>query len=1180
MHEPAPSARCFSRPLFHLLLILSVAGFMVKPVQAQTCWVYTENENAKAPISCVQKSDLTTPCSWPSDCTTVPAASSQKIREMHQLWHQCFGAVGGTTPPAGRGARWYAFHRQFTFDFNAWRRGIGIPTIESLEWCPGMIEPIGTAPMGSPPSGNPSCGLGTPRPAGKPCPECIAFPQCLFKAGGGPMACPAAPSPSCTAPGTSLTFPYTSIDQFQNVDEVTKILDAYFHGSMHVATADADCPACYNHDSYGSDCSPRDPMFWRLHQALDDVVRAWQDEKAVDVVLVIDRSGSMSDPDSGGGTKLQAALNAVDNFADLMDTNRTDGQINRLGVVSYSDNATIDMAITNVDTHLRDPGGPLATAISNITATGANGCTAIGKGLQKAIDILCPTASGGNCQGFSSATGNPRKAILVMTDGIENIPPCLQPSGPAGPTCGNQCFGAQFDYDKLAFTQLVSVGFGSSTDLNAPLLTLLAERQGGIFIQNPNTPGNDLKNVFAKAFGQLTSEFLLMDPKGTLPANEAATDPVEYTGCADSMLTFTSGWNVGVTPGDLTLVVDNPAGDLVLRGDPRVEYSQQHLWHYSRVRLPYRGAVSGTWRAQIIRRHRVYLNGFTPDGFANIKEGTALVRREIHRLCPQGCKRVLHYEGSRRFPQSAYADALKLERQAGAVSVITDAATDVQFAKLLAPGKWDLIVFAEMGKDVQHPYDALLARLLCAGQRIIITDTRQKNRAAMLECANLRAGAPTNWTVIQHNGTLVDHDLKLVNRGYPIFTYAVIGSSVQAMANAAAPAPVGAVVARTDSGKDENWFVDILGNTLGKLSPHNREVSWKTGATPVAEVRMLPSDIRRGGWNKVDARVEVEYPTVGLGTLLAQARPQEPRRINGELIDARTATLQKITIPTATTTFPLFDDGTHGDLYAGNAYWTGELTGLGKTDGMYKLRYLFDLTAGGCTTHRELLQSVFIDTGVDPKASGVSLGAAVVLPNGWRKFDVTMTPADVFQNRLGPWRAATVSCAPKKSCRAEPKPIDDGKGTYHIVMEVAPNVGSVQVGAFDTTFDLPTPCPNCPRLAGVSLEPAAVLNNQPARLTVTLSAPAAETSEGGAVVFLSSNLRRVASVPESVVVPAGKSSVVVPVTVYHVHEEPEEVTIGATYGAEIQKKALKVSPNEGKANAQPGTSPHRHIDDD
>src|SRR5262249_56819089 len=137
----------------------------------------------------------------------------------------------------------------------------------------------------------------------------------------------------------------------------------------------------------------------------------------------------------------------------LMDTNRTDGQVNRLGVVSYSDNATIDMAMTNVDTHLRDPGGPLKTAIANITATGATGCTAIAKGLQKAVDILCP---GGTCSGFTSPAGtNARKAILVMTDGVENVPPCLQPSGASGGSCAKPCVAPHVHYHQLGFTQPV-----------------------------------------------------------------------------------------------------------------------------------------------------------------------------------------------------------------------------------------------------------------------------------------------------------------------------------------------------------------------------------------------------------------------------------------------------------------------------------------------------------------------------------------------------------------------------------------------------------------------------------------------------------------------------------------------------------------------------------------------------
>ena len=562
------------------------------------------------------------------------------------------------------------------------------------------------------------------------------------------------------------------------------------------------------------------------------------------------------------------------------------------------------------------------------------------------------------------------------------------------------------------------------------------------------------------------------------------------------------------------------------------------------------------------------------DAFANPKEGTALVRREIHRLCPQGCKRVLYYEQGRRTPQSVYLDALNADKHAGSIGAITTAATDPLFARALKPGAWDLIVYAQMGKDARRTYDPILSRLLCQGQRAIITDTRARSRGIIFECTGVRPTAPANWTAIIANGSLVTHALKLVNHGYPVFTYGLAGGSIQAISNV----QVGAVGAKTDAGKDEKWFADILGNSLGMLSPHNRSVKWKTGEDPIAEVRMLPSYIRRGGWDKVDARVEVEYPTVGVGTLLARHGLGDPRTVNKERIDPRTLALNGITVPTAKKTFPLFDDGTHEDLYAGNGYWTNELTGLGKTDGLYKLRYLFDLTADGCTTHRELVQSFYMDVGVDSKASNVAPGTPAQQPNGWRKFDVALAPADAGGNLLGPGRNTLATCAPKGSCRVEAKPVDAGKGLYRIAMEVAPNVGSVHLDAFDAAFNVPAACPNCPRLTGLKVEPAAVLNNQPAQGAITLSAPAPETPEGGAVIFLSSDLRSVASVPESVVVPAGKTSVTFPVTVYHVHDAPEKVTITVSYGSDAREGSLTVSDRPGE-KAPPANSAHRHRDD-
>ena len=155
--------------------------------------------------------------------------------------------------------------------------------------------------------------------------------------------------------------------------------------------------------------------------------------------------------------------------------------------------------------------------------------------------------------------------------------------------------------------------------------------------------------------------------------------------------------------------------------------------------------------------------------------------------------------------------------------------------------------------------------------------------------------------------------------------------------------------------------------------------------------------------------------------------------------------------------------------------------------------------------------------------------------------------------------------------------MDAGKGIYKIALEVAPQTGSVHLDAFDAGFNVPTACPDCPRLTGLKVEPAAVINYQKAEATITLSAPAPKTPDGGAVVFLASDERTAASVPESIVVPTGQTSVSFPITVYHVHDAPEEVTVSATYGQQVQTGTLKVSDPDSK-NA--GTvTPHHKTDD-
>ncbi len=1084
-----------SKPAPALAAGLLLASCLSSPARAQTCFSYV-NTPATAPIECVEQGDLATGCSWDGDChddavlsdccTTIPGPA-QSVLQMHSAWHNCFGAIGdgdGDNPPM-RGNRWYAFHRQIEHDYNIWRESgnfcnptAGSPQgckIESVQWCPGMLLPYGFdcdlaaggtgcgaqgfAADNSAEDCNPAPGSTNPcRPNNAACVGCQAFPQCLFVGGAGPGSCPLAPSASCS--GTGVSFPANDeLEDFETVEEVTTLLDSSFHGNMHGAVGSSG--PCLDINSSG--CSVRDPMFWRLHKAIDDVVREWQRINATDVMVVIDRSGSMNALDSTGETKLAAALEAADLFGAMMEDDRADGQVNRIGVISYASNASDaarNLAPIAAGPGLRDPGEPFPSVLDAIEAASGGGCTGIGGGVQAAVDQICP---GGDCGAIPDpppAGTNRRKSILLLTDGIENVPPCLQSAGPAGGTCGGQCFGAQLEYANLYDTQVCAVGFGDAGSLNGDLLTLFAERQGGIYMQNPAIDPDgewiDLKDFFAKCFGQLTDEFLGLDPKGVLPAGQPASEAIEYTSCGDGKLTFVGGWKTAVDIGDLRLLVHAPNGDLVRPG-AGVETSTEPTWDFARLRLPYGTASAGLWQAHLVRPHSAFVNGFASDAFADPPAGVALVRREIQRLCPEGCKRVLYFE-DKTLGTSVYDKAIQIEVASGLLGAVTRTRRADELARLLRR-EWDLLVYAHQAGEAPEPYDGQLAERLCGGQRAILTDTRGQAAAAIFKCAGAALDGSRNHKQLAVDAELLASQLDLRNPGHAAWSYGLVPAG--GVAQARLDGRSRGIVARAERGVEQRWFVDVLVRGLNILEAHKPVSFFKTGGDLLPSVRISPFSLSAGGFDRVEARVEIERPLLGLGTLLARTGLAKETRIGDERIEPRAATLLALEkerrgpiIPTTTETYPLFDDGTHGDLVARNYYFSAQLPGAATADGMYRYRYVLDLEKNGCTTRRELVQSVFVEVGVDPTASGVQVTPRQ--PGGTGPgFDVTLTPRDRLGNLWGPGRAGAVQCREADGCRcAAEQVIDRGDGSYLIPVTAGPSSRQCRIDAFGTVFEL------------------------------------------------------------------------------------------------------------------------------
>ncbi|GGY02272.1 VWA domain-containing protein [Massilia dura] len=283
-----------------------------------------------------------------------------------------------------------------------------------------------------------------------------------------------------------------------------------------------------------------------------------------DVMLVIDRSGSMDEADGTGRRKIDAAKDAVSLFVQLVRA----GTGNRAGLVSFSTNAgppTFAIApVTDPNKNMLIGGPPFAGGIVGSLASG--GRTGIGSGLDAA-----------RAQ-FPMPGANPR-AILLLTDGLENESPSIATVEPS-----------------LAGIDVHAIGLGSDANLNGPLLSALASGHGGLFTRASG--GLALLKFFSQAFGNIFEAGVLLDPETDLPAGADAA-PVTFNVCGEERLTAVVGWDR--TDAWLDVRFRTPGGTIVNAATAGVESSQGRNWAYLRVPLPQGGERDGAWQIEVLR---------------------------------------------------------------------------------------------------------------------------------------------------------------------------------------------------------------------------------------------------------------------------------------------------------------------------------------------------------------------------------------------------------------------------------------------------------------------------------------------------------------------------------------------------------------------------------------------------
>jgi Trypsin-like peptidase domain/von Willebrand factor type A domain len=286
----------------------------------------------------------------------------------------------------------------------------------------------------------------------------------------------------------------------------------------------------------------------------------------LDAMMVMDSSGSMAEPGPlPGRTKMQEARDAASLFVRLLRENAGD----RIGLVSFSTRAMRppDAALGNVNAdkkgELVGPTSPYSAGI--VGSLAPEGATSISDALTVATETLAPGAN--------------ERAILLVTDGLQNTPPLhgIEPS--------------------LGSIRLEAIGFGSKGDLDSALLSRVARAHDGRYARASD--GLDLKKYVTLAFANIFESGALLDSELELPAGQEQTEEQSFSVCTEEGITAVLGWeNPSQT---LTIDLRTPAGVVVTQATADVERDRGQAWHFVRVRLPLNDERAGTWHWRVRR---------------------------------------------------------------------------------------------------------------------------------------------------------------------------------------------------------------------------------------------------------------------------------------------------------------------------------------------------------------------------------------------------------------------------------------------------------------------------------------------------------------------------------------------------------------------------------------------------
>lgn len=233
---------------------------------------------------------------------------------------------------------------------------------------------------------------------------------------------------------------------------------------------------------------------------------ACEERPAVDVVLVLDKSGSMGWSTMGGSPrpKIDALRDAVKRFVNQwtdLRSSETSPPDDQLGIVLFDTDAQwIGWGGLAAGLHPFTTIQPLVTDV-NLNSIIPGGNTSIGDGLEKAV-------SEGLFKDMATEGNGHRKVILLMSNGMENTTQRVDVNDPMNPTIirtfpTGAAEAAKVSLPHQSELQIYSVTVGTSTAVSADINEDIATATKGFYI-NTETQ-SDLLSIY---FLDLLQNFL------------------------------------------------------------------------------------------------------------------------------------------------------------------------------------------------------------------------------------------------------------------------------------------------------------------------------------------------------------------------------------------------------------------------------------------------------------------------------------------------------------------------------------------------------------------------------------------------------------------------------------------------------------------------------------------------